>query len=69
MPRGTIRLPISNATALSLGGYQNISAYVLDDIAVSEEAPITTTPEPSTWILVASGLAGTGLLARRRRQS
>ena len=61
-------LATSNATSLSLGGYQNISAYVLDDIAVSEEAPITTTPEPSTWMLVASGLAGTGLLARRRRQ-
>jgi hypothetical protein len=30
---------------------------------------ITVTPEPSTWALLAGGLAGVGVVARRRRRA
>jgi len=41
---------------------------VFDDVTLGSTIPgLTTVPEPSTWLLVASGLLGVGAAARRRR--
>ncbi len=45
------------------GGVLNTA---LDNVAVYD-TPVSTTPEPASLALVASGLAGVGLVARRRR--
>lgn len=55
------------------GGYgiNNPSRYAtfwVDNIKFREPA-ITTVPEPSTWALMATGLAGLAFAARRRRKS
>ena len=48
--------------------FTGTDALVLDDITIgSATAGAVTTPEPGTWALLASGIAGIGILARRRR--
>jgi hypothetical protein len=59
----------SATTELTLGGFQDISAYVLDDVVVTQDQdqPVTT-PEPATVMLLLPGLAGVALFASRRRR-
>ncbi len=51
-------------------GIQNPTQYLqIAELQVfgSQGAPVSTVPEPSTWVLLASGLGALGVTARRRR--
>ncbi len=49
--------------------FTGTNALVLDDVTFGSATAgmATTAPEPGTWALVAGGLAGLGVVARRRR--
>jgi hypothetical protein len=42
-------------------------AFTIDNLAVGANPVVTATPEPGTWALLATGLAGVAGAARRRR--
>ena len=52
----------SNATALSFVSRNDDGYFELDSVSVSAAA----TPEPSSWMLLASGMLGVAGMARRR---
>lgn len=57
---------VDRVSALTLGADQARDNYGVFTLNVSQSA--STVPEPSTYLLMASGLAGIGVVARRRRQ-
>ena len=65
---GTLMVtPVSNATSqivFSNAGGDNIG-LILDDVSLDASVPSTVIPEPSSVLLLCSGLACAGLLRRR----
>jgi PEP-CTERM motif-containing protein len=51
----------SSSTTLSLTGFNDSAFFDIDDVSVT-----TTTPEPSTFVLLGTGLAGLAGTLRRR---
>jgi hypothetical protein len=56
----------SNATDFGFFRNQGVPPFAFD-VAFQMKVSGVATPEPSTWTLMLAGLAGLGLLARRRR--
>jgi hypothetical protein len=73
MPAATLSLAGSTATAIDNVGFKAQAAattgsYLVDNLLIGTTwADVTPVPEPSTWMLVGSGLALMIGLARRRR--
>lgn len=55
------------AHSINFGGTANFTGY--DNITFGSATPVTNVPEPSTYALMALGLAGIGFMARRRKTS
>ena len=57
----------ANVFSFSYGGLQGVGdeAWGLDNVVINGTP--AAVPEPGTWALMAAGLAGIGLIARRRR--
>lgn len=55
------------AKSIDFGGTSNFVAY--DNVTFGSAVPVPGIPEPSTYALMALGLAGIGAVVRRRRQS
>jgi len=55
------------AKSIDFGGTVNQIGY--DNVTFGSAVPVPTIPEPSTYALMALGLAGIGFVARRRRES
>jgi hypothetical protein len=61
----------AGTSALTLVEFQATNGGVLNtaiDNVTVYDAPVTTAPEPASVVLIASGLVGVGLIARRRRR-
>jgi hypothetical protein len=73
MPASTLSLSGSTATAIDNVGFKaqasgTTGSYVVDNLRIGTTwADVTPVPEPSTWMLVGSGLVLMVGLARRRR--
>jgi PEP-CTERM motif len=55
------------AHSINFGGTANFTGY--DNITFGSATPVNSIPEPSTYALMALGLAGIGFMARRRQAS
>ena len=58
-----------NSITLGTTSSVALSDAISNGAIYSTGGPTTVTPEPSTYVLMASGLAGLGVLARRRRKA
>ena len=57
----TFSLTGTGSDSITFTAYNNPSEYYLDDVSV------VPTPEPASTVLLALGIAGLGLAARRRK--
>lgn len=58
-----------NYSTSAASGYSDFSSYDLAFRTHTSIAPTSTVPEPSTWALLGTGLAGVLLQVRRRRRA
>jgi hypothetical protein len=63
----TLRFTPTGGTGLACSGPENCGYFLLDDVIINPTASVPSVPEPSTYVLMATGLIGLGLLKRRRR--
>ena len=62
VPTGATRLYLG---VIDDGGYYDNTGTIIATITASEQ--VSTTPAPSAWVLMISGLVGLGFVAYRRR--
>lgn len=63
----TFSLTGTGSDSITFTAYNNPSEYYLDDVSVVETEGPSSTPEPASAVLLALGVAGLGLAARRRK--
>jgi hypothetical protein len=55
----------SSSSVLSLKLGDDLGEFLLDDVTVTQNTSVPSTPEPPAWTLMLTGIIGIGLLSRR----